>query len=168
MPYDAPPDDLGATGPAALARSSHMVTIEGKSGGSGKAKGIAIVARRFKIECRLDDLRLNGRIDHDQWRAGMLFRKHWHATHASSCKCSSYGDRIDSMAFSVSAIEQRSVALQAIDHAMALLGELERKVIVSVCGEDEPGRLDWRMKALRSGLVTLADAWVRPVGELRG
>lgn len=163
------PDDYGPDGPAALARESRTVVIEGKSGGSGKAKGIAVTARRLKIECRLDDLKVNGVIEHDQWRAGILFRRHWHATHASVCKVASYGDRVSSSrAFSVQAIEERSTSLQAIDQAMALLSDDERRVIVAVCGQDEPGRLRQRMGLLKDGLTKLADAWVRPIGELRG
>lgn len=170
---DHEPNDLGAPGPAALARASHMVTIEGKSGGTGKAKTIAIDVRRFECECRLDYLRTKGTLTHDQWQAGMMFRRHWFGSRSSSCRTSSYGDRVQK-SYSVLAIDEKSYGALRMDEANLMLSADEWLVVTAVCGEDQA--LEWingirdrrRTTRLKSGLTTLADAWVRPVGELRG
>jgi hypothetical protein len=163
------PGDRGADGPAAQSRASRIVNVEGRSGGSGNAPTVKTEVRRYECECRLDYLRKKGTITHDQWRAGIIFRRNWLATHAS-LKVASYGDRVQK-AYSVAAIEERSFAVKMLDDAYRVLGPDVRIVIVSVCGQDEA--LEWvagvrdrrRGDWLRDGLDALVGIWVKAGGE---
>ena len=164
-PIELPPDDHGATGPAALARVSRVVTIEGRSGGSGNAPTVKITARRYECECRLDYLRQKGTIDHNQWKAGMIFRRYWLATREGAIQVATYGDRVQD-ANAVAAREAQATAIFMMDEANRLLLRDEMLVIQSVCGEDEAllwvsGVRKWnRPRLLIDGLNRLAIVWV--------
>ena len=166
MPDDVP-SDLGATGPAATARKSRVVTIEGRSGGSGNAPTVAVQARRYECECRLDLMRSRG-LDPKLFEAGMTFRHYWLACRQPQRVTAGYTEQMGGRAtpgvLSVAALEFWAEARGRLRQAFEVLTVPQRLAVIGVCGEDEPVG-EAREDTLRRGLVTLADVWCRDMRE---
>jgi hypothetical protein len=147
--------DLGADGPAALARQSSLVTIGGRARSSTQSERIEV--RRFAVECQPDWLRAGGQITGLQWRAGMRFRALWLASAYRTRISAAYGRERLAGGTVPDAMAHRHDARSSVTEAMRELTQLQGSAVTSVCGEDESakGRLRW----LHPGLDALAILW---------
>lgn len=160
------PDDPGPDGQAAMARERSTFDADGKSAGSAARHGVRSRHVRIACECVLDGLfrRSNGILTHDQWRAGMLFRRYWLAARHAARVSGEYGQRFGGSGGLVES-EYRAEATLGVDKALKVLSPAQRRAVVAVCGEDQ--LLGLRGKVLVAGLDVLADLWVRAKNDER-
>ena len=118
--------------------------------------GRAIIQRQRAVaECVLDVYYLREVIDDAEYQAGMKFRKAY-LRYALNIKVddSGTGSHGDPEMSSVIVSESQRIVREAFD----VLNDLERSVIIAVCGDDWAGG-DYRFTALHHGLAKLVAKW---------
>ena len=151
--------DLGADGPAAMARVSRETPIA--EPGASSAKSHTVYVRRIRDESQLDaeNSRLVNALTDRQWRAGCIFRGAWHAMRGAPRVVSQYNNLPRGGAGADMQVG-RSDARALIDAALEQLKPAERLAVIGVAGLDEYA---WgRRRALGRGLDALADWWDIP------
>lgn len=155
------PDDPGIDGPAAVARERVQEDADGKSAGSASRHGVRSYYTKIVCECVLDGLfrRKNGILSHDQWKAGIQFRRYWMASRHAARVSGGYEQRFGG-AGSLEETEYRSEARWQVDRALEALTPAQRRAVTAICGEDQ--LLGLRQKVLVAGLDVLVKLWIRP------
>src|SRR3990172_6540528 len=142
-PPSAPPD-LGATGPAALARPSTVAEVYH---GAGRA-----LRRHYLITCVLDWYRTRRLITARQWAAGHRLREDWHLAWLDQRVIGSYGERTSGS--SREPTGRQIAAHRRLNRALDAVSAPAQGVLIAVCVDDAwAGRT---LPSLRLGLVALA------------
>ena len=155
--------DLGADGPAAIARAVRNATIAGRAVGSIRTE--KTVVRRVVCECTLDTLHAQHHLQHGEatpatadlrYKAGLRFRQLWLS---SARRARVVADLTGSPARGSvqDGLAAGSDARSIVNAATKALGDQRITAVVSVCGEDESarGKLMW----LCRGLDALVELW---------
>lgn len=166
----APPEyDLGAQGPAALARPAEITEIEVPEA-PGSRRGVKAVARRYVVECVIDQYNARGQIGDRGWRAGMVFRAVFYGAVRSPRVSADYGAsngaRSSNRATTLEeALAAKTIAQTRYEQALQALPTAMRAVVISVAGQDEFAGS--RLPQLKDALQILADHFKVPMDYSR-
>lgn len=160
-----PAYDLGAQGPAALARPAEVTEVEIPETPGSRAT-VKAVARRYTVECHLDALNMRGQLSDPLWRAGMMFRGYWLRARKPTAVTAAYGD-VRGGSGQMQDLEKREHCRDRITEAMEALGpsSAEWHALAAVAGEDEP--CSGRLRHLQSACRALAGKWKVPMDYCR-
>lgn len=160
-----PAYDLGAQGPAALARPAEVTEVEIPETPGSRAT-VKAVARRYTVECHLDALNMRGQLSDPLWRAGMMFRGYWLRSRQPSAVTAAYGN-VRGGASALLDMEKREHCRDKVTEAMKELGSasLEWHALAAVAGEDEP--CSGRLRHLQIACRILAGKWKVPMDYCR-
>lgn len=114
---------------------------------------------RAKAECKLDRYRLRGAIGSCEFEAGMKFRAAWlYLTEGIKITDSTQREASDDICINAQSIAHlRPYSDKIIREAWSVLSPIQKIVITSVCGEDQP--VGVRMAQLRAGLERMRIFW---------
>lgn len=151
--------DTGAPGPAAKARATKAVEIEGRSRGSTGSE--RVIATRVVCECMADTIYAQHHITKAQWEAATFFRRRYLLGYRAASVTAGYGERVGGGAWvdEPARITDARADLAALAKVLSML---QWSVVESVCGHDMKVG-DGRLRHLRDGL-DLVGAW-REVGR---
>jgi hypothetical protein len=124
----------------------------------GPKSRVMLLRHRARTECVLDVYRLQGKIDIEEFEAGMRFRI------AYLCKAEGIKtrDSMDGITVSgdyITELERMTWAEGTLKEAYGELSHFQALIITHVCGTDQIAGSTARLQTLKRGLSVLAKLW---------